>query len=91
MVFPLHKSLSSKKEYIYKRESWLQDPTFWGFELLVFLESLRSSGGITKNTLTFLSKPEVRTLFMASSHMSHGVIFHTWLAMLYSSIRGSWG
>lgn len=32
----------------------------------------------------------MRTLFLASSHMSQELSFHTWVAMLYSSIRGSW-
>ena len=35
------------------------------------------------------SKPLMRTLLAAISHMSHDDSFHTWAATLYSSIKGS--
>lgn len=34
-------------------------------------------------------KPLMSTLLRASSHMSQELSFHTWVAMLYSSISGS--
>ena len=42
------------------------------------------------NFCTLCENPLMRTLFLASSHMSQELSFHTWAAMLYSSIRGSW-
>lgn len=33
----------------------------------------------------------MRTLLRANSHMSQELSFHTCVAMLYSSISGSWG
>lgn len=39
---------------------------------------------------TLCENPLMRTLFLASSHMSQELSFHTWVAMLYSSMRGSW-
>ena len=40
-------------------------------------------------SLTSLENPLIKTEFLANSHMSHEDIFQTWVAMLYSSIRGS--
>lgn len=39
---------------------------------------------------TLWENPLISTLFLASSHMSQELNFHTWVAMLYSSIRGSY-
>lgn len=39
--------------------------------------------------LTLCGKPLMTTLLRASSDMSHELSFHTWAAMLYSSISGS--
>ena len=38
---------------------------------------------------TLWEKPLMSTLLRASSHMSQELSFHTWVAMLYSSISGS--
>lgn len=38
---------------------------------------------------TLWEKPLISTLLRASSHMSQELSFHTWVAMLYSSISGS--
>ena len=38
---------------------------------------------------TLWEKPLMSTLLRANSHMSQELSFHTWVAMLYSSISGS--
>ena len=42
-----------------------------------------------KRVGTLWEKPLMSTLLRASSHMSQELSFHTWVAMLYSSISGS--
>lgn len=44
----------------------------------------------SKNIDTLWENPLISTLFLASSHMSQELSFHTWAAMLYSSIKGSY-
>src|SRR4029434_9915177 len=44
-----------------------------------------------ESTLTLCENPLMSTLFLDSSHISQELSFHTCVAMLYSSIRGSCG
>ena len=52
-------------------------------------ERRRPAPGRLSTYRTLCEKPLMSTLFRASSHMSQELSFHTWVAMLYSSIRGS--
>lgn len=45
--------------------------------------------GVGDPGVTLWEKPLISTLLRASSHMSQELSFHTCVAMLYSSIRGS--
>jgi hypothetical protein len=54
------------------------------------IEALTSCFGLmTKNVLTEWENPLICTELRANSHMSQEDIFQTWVAMLYSSMRGS--
>lgn len=54
------------------------------------MTSAGADRGVSVDVSTWWENPLMSTLFRASSHMSHELSFHTWAAMLYSSINGSW-
>ena len=66
-----------------EKEGWAVSASVAGV-----IQALLKSAIMT-NIHTLSEKPLISTLFLASSDISQGLSFHTWAAMLYSSIRGS--